>query len=140
VTKRSRKEYTECQAFFPVVQIGFPNPSPTRECCSSPTLGPERGTHSLARGGRGTQFRRRDGYSGYSMCTIIALQLDRLTEDDLLMSYLFTLVVWTFVPASCGRCSAPRHRPASSLCPGALTFLGAGHQAFSSPSRRSGSG
>jgi hypothetical protein len=51
VTKRGRKEYTECQAFFPVVQTGFPNPSPTRECFSSPTLGPERGTHSLARGG-----------------------------------------------------------------------------------------
>ncbi len=72
VTKRGRKEYTEFQAFFPVVQTGFPNPSPTRECCSSLTLGPERGTHSLARGG-GTQFR--DRYSGYSMYTIIALRL-----------------------------------------------------------------
>ncbi len=43
-------EYTECQAFSPVVRIGSPPPapSPTSERCISPPLFPKGGTHSLA--------------------------------------------------------------------------------------------
>jgi hypothetical protein len=59
-------EYTECQAFFPVVRMGSPyTPSSTGECCSSP-LWVQGGRHARLRGrgwGR-TQFRRRDRHSG----------------------------------------------------------------------------
>jgi hypothetical protein len=50
--------YTECQASFPVVRIGFPHPtqSPARECFSSPTLGPRGETHSLAGEGVGEPY------------------------------------------------------------------------------------
>jgi hypothetical protein len=50
-------EYTECLAFFPVVQIGSPTPSPERECVAPPTFG-SKGGDKLACGG-GTQFGRR---------------------------------------------------------------------------------
>jgi hypothetical protein len=48
------REYTECQAFYTVVQIGSPTPSTARECCSPPL--DQRGeTHSLPdEGVRGT--------------------------------------------------------------------------------------
>ncbi len=74
VTKRGRKEYTECQTFFPVVRTEFSNPSPAWECCSS-SIWVQGGGHTRLRVEGGTQFRRRDRYSGYSMYTTIALWL-----------------------------------------------------------------
>jgi hypothetical protein len=45
-------QYTECQAFYPVIRIGIPpTPSPVRECCS-PALG-SRGRHTHQGGGGG---------------------------------------------------------------------------------------
>ncbi len=46
-------EHPECQAFFQSSVLGPPTPSPARECCSSPPLGPMGETHSLEGGGGG---------------------------------------------------------------------------------------
>ncbi len=44
------REYTECQAFYPVVRIGSPTPSTARECCSPPFDPRGRHTHFRMRG------------------------------------------------------------------------------------------
>ncbi len=56
-----------------------PTPSPARECCSSPLLGPKGDTLACRRGGGGNQFRRRnDTLVLYSMyvyyCTVYSVQ------------------------------------------------------------------
>ncbi len=50
VARMYTKEYTECQAFFPVVRIGPLTPSTARDCCSSPMW--FQGGDTLAHGGR----------------------------------------------------------------------------------------
>ncbi len=57
-------EYTECQAFCPVV--GPPNPSPTSERCSHP-LGPG-GVHSLAGEGLGNPISFDEGTDTLVLC------------------------------------------------------------------------
>jgi hypothetical protein len=68
---------TECQAFFLVVQIGSPTPSPARDCCSSPPLGPWRKTQSQLAGEGGGGPNSDEGkdtlvlYVYYSPCTVL---------------------------------------------------------------------
>jgi hypothetical protein len=47
-------EYSECQAFYPVVRIGSPIQSPARECWSSPPLWVQGGRHTRLPG-RGSE-------------------------------------------------------------------------------------
>jgi len=65
-TTEESTENTECQAFYPVVRIGSPIPSPARECCS------HKGEDTLARGLGigGTQFRRWERHN----CTLVILK------------------------------------------------------------------
>ncbi len=58
------REYSECQAFYPVVRIGPPTLSTARECDSS-SLDPRGDTHSYPDEGVGeNQFRRWGIHSG----------------------------------------------------------------------------
>jgi hypothetical protein len=81
---RSITEYIECQAFWPVVRIGSPTPSPASECCSKGE------THPLAGGwggGWGSQFRRRDRHSAtlyvyYTVVRVLGLFSSRPNWDS----------------------------------------------------------
>jgi hypothetical protein len=46
-------ENTECQAFFPVVRIGPPTPSPPRESCHPPFVSKRGDTLACGEGGAG---------------------------------------------------------------------------------------
>jgi hypothetical protein len=88
----SATEYTECQAFSPVVRYWLP-PPPHPQACVAPPLVPG-GTHSLVGevGGGGSQFGRRGRHSGTPIIIPLRSKLTpelKVSTNTLLFSLFF---------------------------------------------------
>ncbi len=117
-------EYTECQAFCPVVRIGFPHATSHPQTSVAPSPGSKGETHSLAGEGGGGQFRRIDRHSGtlqyvyyntspvyyLQICTVLSVTVNSVSAKASLLYNKFKLFVF-FKKKTVSSCRPPYFTP-----------------------------